>query len=91
MWMLSITIIMKLLITLTRLGSSLVFEIVLISIKTFRLMAYNTVLSIFLVMQLAKMSSDLKTWVSDKLMSLLGYSQPTVVQYVITLCKVFYT
>ncbi|EPS68969.1 hypothetical protein M569_05799, partial [Genlisea aurea] len=31
--------------------------------------------------------SDLKTWVSDKLMSLLGYSQPTVVQYVITLSK----
>ncbi|KAK4427729.1 Pre-splicing factor ATP-dependent RNA helicase DEAH1 [Sesamum alatum] len=30
---------------------------------------------------------DLKTWVSDKLMSLLGYSQPTVVQYVITLSK----
>lgn len=59
--------------------------------KNFRLMAYNKVLSIFLVMQLAKMSSDLKTWVSDKLMSLLGYSQPTVVQYVITLCKVFYT
>ncbi|KAL0364729.1 UNVERIFIED_CONTAM: Pre-splicing factor ATP-dependent RNA helicase DEAH1 [Sesamum angustifolium] len=26
---------------------------------------------------------DLKTWVSDKLMSLLGYSQPTVVQYVV--------
>ncbi|KAL2455642.1 helicase domain-containing protein [Forsythia ovata] len=31
--------------------------------------------------------ADLRTWVSDKLMSLLGYSQPTVVQYVITLCK----
>ncbi|KAL0421967.1 UNVERIFIED_CONTAM: Pre-splicing factor ATP-dependent RNA helicase DEAH1 [Sesamum latifolium] len=30
---------------------------------------------------------DLKTWVSDKMMSLLGYSQPTVVQYVITLSK----
>ncbi|KAH6810279.1 RNA helicase family protein [Perilla frutescens var. frutescens] len=30
---------------------------------------------------------DLKTWVSDKLISLLGYSQPTVVQYVITLSK----
>ncbi|KAI3463896.1 hypothetical protein Pfo_020559 [Paulownia fortunei] len=30
---------------------------------------------------------DLKTWVSDKLMSLLGYSQSTVVQYVITLSK----
>lgn len=30
---------------------------------------------------------ELKTWVSDKLMSLLGYSQPTVVQYVITLSK----
>ncbi|KAL7192227.1 hypothetical protein ACSBR2_024134 [Camellia fascicularis] len=34
-----------------------------------------------------KMGSDLKTWVSDKLMSLLGYSQPTVVQYVIGLSK----
>lgn len=44
-----------------------------------------------MVMQLAKMSGDLKTWVSDKLMSLLGYSQPTVVQYVITLCKFFST
>ncbi|XAR49995.1 RNA helicase [Bertholletia excelsa] len=33
------------------------------------------------------MGSDLKTWVSDKLMSLLGYSQPTVVQYVIGLSK----
>ncbi|PIN17313.1 mRNA splicing factor ATP-dependent RNA helicase [Handroanthus impetiginosus] len=31
--------------------------------------------------------SDLKTWVSDKLMYLLGYSQPTVVQYIITLSK----
>ncbi|KAL9170487.1 hypothetical protein ABFS82_04G147700 [Erythranthe guttata] len=30
---------------------------------------------------------DLKTWVSDKLMALLGYSQATVVQYVITLSK----
>ncbi|KZV21698.1 hypothetical protein F511_02856 [Dorcoceras hygrometricum] len=30
---------------------------------------------------------DLRTWVSDKLISLLGYSQPTVVQYVITLSK----
>ncbi|XP_065851591.1 pre-mRNA-splicing factor ATP-dependent RNA helicase DEAH1-like [Euphorbia lathyris] len=30
---------------------------------------------------------DLKTWVSDKLMSLLGYSQATVVQYVIGLSK----
>ncbi|KAF8378773.1 hypothetical protein HHK36_030122 [Tetracentron sinense] len=35
------------------------------------------------------MSSEgnLKTWVSDKLMLLLGYSQPTVVQYVIGLSK----
>ncbi|KAK9066578.1 hypothetical protein SSX86_013901 [Deinandra increscens subsp. villosa] len=33
------------------------------------------------------MGSDLKTWVSDKLMSLLGYSQPTLVQYVISLSK----
>ncbi|KAK9669170.1 hypothetical protein RND81_13G113200 [Saponaria officinalis] len=31
--------------------------------------------------------SSLKSWVSDKLMSLLGYSQPTVVQYVIGLSK----
>ncbi|XP_073059573.1 pre-mRNA-splicing factor ATP-dependent RNA helicase DEAH1-like isoform X2 [Primulina eburnea] len=30
---------------------------------------------------------DLRTWVSDILISLLGYSQPTVVQYVITLSK----
>nr|DAD28293.1 TPA_asm: hypothetical protein HUJ06_029761 [Nelumbo nucifera] len=30
---------------------------------------------------------NLKTWVSDKLMSLFGYSQPTVVQYVIGLAK----
>nr|XP_027123536.1 pre-mRNA-splicing factor ATP-dependent RNA helicase DEAH1-like isoform X2 [Coffea arabica] len=28
---------------------------------------------------------DLRAWVSDKLMSLLGYSQPTVVQYVISI------
>ncbi|PON70343.1 PWI domain containing protein [Trema orientale] len=35
------------------------------------------------------MGSDgnLKTWVSDKLMSLLGYSQSTIVQYVIGLSK----
>lgn len=31
--------------------------------------------------------TNLKSWVSDKLMSLLGYSQPTVVQYVIGLTK----
>ncbi|KAL3617822.1 Pre-mRNA-splicing factor ATP-dependent RNA helicase DEAH1 [Castilleja foliolosa] len=30
---------------------------------------------------------DLKTWVSDNLMSLLGYSDPTMVQFVITLSK----
>lgn len=30
---------------------------------------------------------NLKTWVSDKLISLLGYSQPAVVQYVIGLSK----
>ncbi|GFQ04335.1 putative pre-mRNA-splicing factor ATP-dependent RNA helicase dhx16 [Phtheirospermum japonicum] len=30
---------------------------------------------------------DLKTWVSDNLMSLLGFSQPTIVQFVITLSK----
>ncbi|KAI7754434.1 hypothetical protein M8C21_019224, partial [Ambrosia artemisiifolia] len=33
------------------------------------------------------MEIDLKTWVSDKLMSLLGFSQPTLVQYVISLSK----
>nr|XP_043614426.1 pre-mRNA-splicing factor ATP-dependent RNA helicase DEAH1-like [Erigeron canadensis] len=33
------------------------------------------------------MGSDLKTWVSDKLMSLVGYSQPTLVQYVISISK----
>ncbi|XP_065629546.1 pre-mRNA-splicing factor ATP-dependent RNA helicase DEAH1 [Quercus suber] len=35
------------------------------------------------------MASDgnLKTWVSDKLMSILGYSQPTLVQYIIGLAK----
>ncbi|XP_071731559.1 pre-mRNA-splicing factor ATP-dependent RNA helicase DEAH1 [Rutidosis leptorrhynchoides] len=33
------------------------------------------------------MDSELKRWVSDKLMSLLGYSQPTIVQYVISLSK----
>ncbi|KAK7301562.1 hypothetical protein RJT34_12429 [Clitoria ternatea] len=39
--------------------------------------------------QQVSMASDesLKTWVSDKLMSLLGYSQPTVVQYMIGLSK----
>ncbi|EOY22007.1 RNA helicase family protein isoform 1 [Theobroma cacao] len=31
--------------------------------------------------------SNLKTWVSDKLMSLLDYSQPTLVQYIIGLAK----
>lgn len=30
--------------------------------------------------------NDLKTWVSDQLMSLLGFSQPTIVQYMIGLC-----
>ncbi|XP_031258562.1 pre-mRNA-splicing factor ATP-dependent RNA helicase DEAH1 isoform X3 [Pistacia vera] len=35
------------------------------------------------------MGSDLalKTWISDELMSLLGYSQPTIVQYIIGLSK----
>ncbi|KAM7480079.1 hypothetical protein LguiA_028292 [Lonicera macranthoides] len=33
------------------------------------------------------MGSDLKNWVSDRLMSVLGYSQPTVVQYVISMSK----
>ena len=32
-------------------------------------------------------SDSLKTWVSDQLMSMLGYSQPTLVQYVIALAK----
>lgn len=31
--------------------------------------------------------SYLRTWVSDKLMSLMGYSKGVVVQYVIRLCK----
>lgn len=31
--------------------------------------------------------SSLKTWVSDKLMSLLGYSNSAVVQFVIGICK----
>lgn len=31
--------------------------------------------------------ANLKSWVSDKLMTLLGYSQPTLVQYIIGLCK----
>ncbi|KAL8139986.1 hypothetical protein V2J09_006007 [Rumex salicifolius] len=31
--------------------------------------------------------ANLKTWVSDRLYSLLGYSQPTVVQYMIGLAK----
>ncbi|KAL3522252.1 hypothetical protein ACH5RR_015086 [Cinchona calisaya] len=33
------------------------------------------------------MGSDLKNWVSDKLISILGYSNPSVVQYVISLSK----
>ncbi|OIT40058.1 pre-mrna-splicing factor atp-dependent rna helicase deah1 [Nicotiana attenuata] len=33
------------------------------------------------------MGSELRKWVSDKLMSLLGYSQPTVVTYVLNLSK----
>lgn len=33
------------------------------------------------------MGSDLKIWVSDKLMSLVGYSQSTLVQYIISLSK----
>uniref|UniRef100_A0A251T796 Putative PWI domain-containing protein n=1 Tax=Helianthus annuus TaxID=4232 RepID=A0A251T796_HELAN len=37
--------------------------------------------------RLLGMESDLKTWVSDKLMSLLGFSQPTLVQYLISLSK----
>ncbi|RHN76845.1 putative PWI domain-containing protein [Medicago truncatula] len=32
-------------------------------------------------------NDNLKTCVSDKLMSLLGYSQPTIVQYIIGLSK----
>ncbi|KAL5159153.1 Pre-mRNA-splicing factor ATP-dependent RNA helicase DEAH1 [Glycine soja] len=43
----------------------------------------------FILLYAVTMESDdsLKTWVSDKLMSLLGYSQPTVVQYMIRLSK----
>ncbi|MFS8028726.1 putative RNA helicase [Helianthus anomalus] len=37
--------------------------------------------------RLLDMESDLKTWVSDKLISLLGFSQPTLVQYLISLSK----
>ncbi|XP_059303682.1 pre-mRNA-splicing factor ATP-dependent RNA helicase DEAH1-like isoform X1 [Lycium ferocissimum] len=33
------------------------------------------------------MGTELRTWVSDKLMSLLGYSQSTVVSYVLNLAK----
>ncbi|OIW00634.1 hypothetical protein TanjilG_09115 [Lupinus angustifolius] len=33
------------------------------------------------------MENNLKTWVSDKLMSILGYSQPTVVEYMIGISK----
>ncbi|RZB72803.1 Pre-mRNA-splicing factor ATP-dependent RNA helicase DEAH1, partial [Glycine soja] len=42
-----------------------------------------------MVLTMVTMESDdsLKTWVSDKLMSLLGYSQPTVVQFMIGLSK----
>lgn len=36
-------------------------------------------------------NDSLKAWVSDKLMSLLGYSQPTVVQYIIGLCNSSHT
>jgi len=43
---------------------------------------------IFLVFLRVTMGDDnLKTWVSDKLMSLLGYSQATVVQYIIGICE----
>ncbi|GKV11200.1 hypothetical protein SLEP1_g22472 [Rubroshorea leprosula] len=31
--------------------------------------------------------NNLKTWISDKLMSILGFSQPAVVQYIIALAK----
>ncbi|KAI5657057.1 hypothetical protein M9H77_25850 [Catharanthus roseus] len=33
------------------------------------------------------MGSDLRNWVSEKLLSLLGYSEPVLVQYVISLSK----
>lgn len=33
------------------------------------------------------METELKSWVSDKLMSLVGFSQPTVIQFVIGLAK----
>jgi len=44
---------------------------------------------LFILFLAVKMASDdnLKTWVSDKLMTLLGYSQPTIVQYTIGLCN----
>ncbi|XVF08987.1 hypothetical protein REPUB_Repub07fG0051400 [Reevesia pubescens] len=34
-----------------------------------------------------RVGNSLKTWVSDRLMSLLGYSQPTLVEYAIGLAK----
>nr|POE90861.1 putative pre-mrna-splicing factor atp-dependent rna helicase deah6 [Quercus suber] len=36
---------------------------------------------------MGRCSDSLKAWVSDQLISLLGYSQPTLVQYVIALAK----
>lgn len=41
----------------------------------------------FFVLFRAVLMGDLRSWVSDRLMSLLGYSQSTVVQYVISICK----
>ncbi|KAK7354240.1 hypothetical protein VNO80_19699 [Phaseolus coccineus] len=49
----------------------------------------RSLLCLQLLIKLLTMGGDdsLKTWVSEKLMSLLGYSQPTVVQYMIGLSK----
>ena len=52
---------------------------------------YNISLLLLSKKKKKTMGSDdsLKTWVSDKLMSILGYSQPTVVQFMIGLCNSF--
>ncbi|CAJ1952547.1 unnamed protein product [Sphenostylis stenocarpa] len=52
------------------------------------LQKFANVLHFILLLAVTMEGDDsLKTWVSDKLMSLLGYSQPTVVQYMIGLSK----
>lgn len=43
--------------------------------------------NMFFVLFHAVLMGDLRSWVSDRLMSLLGYSQSTVVQYVVSICK----